>query len=372
MSPVQTLIQRRQKLAASLNNETILLLAAQPAPRNYTDNTYPFHQDTTFRYYTQLDTPGAALLFRNDGTQELFLPPQNPDDIIWTGPKPANLQLAKNAGFDAVNSTENLPEALKNTENIHYLPPHRAENTINLANLLKIDIENIHTRASEPLQRAVVEQRITKDPDEIRETEEAIELTAKMLQYAQNAIKPGIYESDVYAELIKPANARQRQLAFPAIVTVNGETLHKESMHNILKPGSLVLIDTGVESKQGYCSDITRTYPVTGRFTQKQKDIYDAVLNVQIAAIQFSKQKNITNRQLHDHAAKTLAQNLVLLGLMKGNIDEIVQTAAYALFMPHGIGHLLGLDVHDMENFGDIAGYDHGIKRSTQFGPSAL
>jgi Xaa-Pro aminopeptidase len=250
---------------------------------------------------------------------------------------------------------------------IHYLPPFRPARTLQIAEVLGTATADVADGASAELVRAVAAQRSVKTSDEVAEIEEALAVTAEMYRAAMAAADVGRTEAEVAAALCQPALAHDRQLAFPPIVTVRGEVLHNESHANILESGQLLLIDSGAESAGWYASDITRTFPVGATLSAAQKDVYQVVLAAQRAAIAAVHPER-TNLEVHLVAARTIVSGLSEMGLMQGHVDDAVAAGAHALFYPHGIGHMLGLDVHDMEDLGDVVGYAPGERRSEQFG----
>jgi len=225
--------------------------------------------------------------------------------------------------------------------------------------------------ASAELMKNVAEQRSVKSVEEIAEIEDALAVTDRMHRACMSALRPGLRESDLAGILQGIALSDDRAQAFDPIVTIHGEVLHNHSYDHVLEPGGLLLNDSGAESPMGYASDITRTYPVSGKFTQQQAEIYQIVLDTQIAAIAMIR-PGISFREVHLGACRVMAEGLKSIGLMKGDPSDAVKAGAHALFMPHGIGHMLGLDVHDMEDLGNIVGYKKNQKRSGQFGLNYL
>ncbi|MEJ2582137.1 MAG: M24B family metallopeptidase, partial [Acidobacteriota bacterium] len=254
---------------------------------------------------------------------------------------------------------------------VHYLPPYRASRRFALAALLGADPREVDDGISQELVAAVAAQRSVKEKAEISEMEDALAITAKMYNATMRSATPGRTEAEIAAIHQAAAGASDRNQAFNPIVTVCGDVLHNTSYENTLEEGDLLLVDSGAESSGFYASDITRTMPVTGKFTSQQRDIYEVVLAANMEAIDAAG-PGVTNKELHLLAAKTITEGLKDLGIMKGNVDRAVAAGAHALFFPHGIGHLIGLDVHDMEDLGDVVGYESGEERSSQFGLNAL
>ncbi len=351
----------------------ILLQSSPHVPRNYKANTYPFHQDSTWLYFTGLTRlANAALLIAADGKETLFMPPTDPDDVIWTGLIDMREAHAKSAEIENIDDIGNLDTLLKpRLQNLAFIAPHDPQHKIRLAHWLNTDVHDIENRASTELMLEIYNLRAHKDETELAYIAAAVEISRQMYESAQKVIRPGATESQVMAALIEPLNAQNSSPSFQPIVTVQGERLHNEYYDNVLCEGDILLIDSGAEVN-GYCSDITRCFPVSGSFTPPQQAIYDIVLRAQLAAIEQTRIPNTTNRHAHETACLEIAHGLIEIGLMSGDAQEAVNAGAHALFMPHGIGHMLGLDVHDMENFGDLVGYAPGTSRSAQFGLNAL
>ena len=371
----ETYAARRQALRKSVPEGAILIMGNDEAPINYLDNVYPFRQDSHFLYYAGVSHAGLALLIEPDGIEVLYGTPDHPDDVIWHGPHPtlgdhaAAAGIGESAGIgDLVGRLAALKEG---GADIHYLPPYRGERGFTLGSLLGIDPREVGGGVSAELVAAVVAQRSIKEDAEIEEMEDALSVTAKMYRATMRSAEPGRTEAEIAAIHRAAAAARDRQQAFIPIVTVCGDVLHNTSYENTLEEGDLLLVDSGAESPRFYASDITRTMPVTGKFTNQQRDIYEVVLAANLAAIDAAA-PGVTNRDLHLIAARTITEGLKDVGVMKGNVDRAVEAGAHALFFVHGLGHMIGLDVHDMEDLGDIVGYEPGEERSSQFGLAAL
>lgn len=368
--------QRRERLKTQIKSGIILFLGNLESPMNYPANTYPFRQDSSFLYFFGLDIPGLAAVIDIEQDKEiLFGEDVTMEDIIWMGSLPSLKERARMAGIKKTASSADLEktlrDAVKRGEKIHYLPPYRPESALKIEELLGIHSELAKDYASRDLIKAVVKQRSTKSKEEIEEIEKAHEITYEMHTTAMKMARPGIYEKEIVGKIEGIASAGG-SLAFPTILTINGQILHNHYHGNILKNGRLIVNDCGAESEMHYAADITRTFPVSGKFTQKQKEIYEIVLNAQLGAIKLMK-PGIRYRDVHLRAAKKIAAGLTDLGLMKGNVNEAVKAGAHALFFPHGLGHMMGLDVHDMEDLGEeFVGYNERIKRSEQFGLAYL
>jgi Xaa-Pro aminopeptidase len=371
----QTFAARRRTLREALPAGAILILANAEAPKNYADNVYPFRQDSNFLYYVGVNEAEMAALLLPDGGEILFGREEHPDDLVWHGPHAVLADHAAASGFATTGLRKTLGEVvaglLSRGQKIHYLPPYRAERRFELAEILGVDPRTVDGGVSQALIKAVVAQRSVKTGDEIAEIENALAVTAEAYRAIMAATRPGTTEAELAAVLQGVALAYDRQQSFNPIVSVRGEVLHNTSYANTVAEGDLLLVDSGADSARWYASDITRTYPVSGKFTQRQRDVYEIVLAMQMAAIEAASPEK-TNRELHMLAALTAAEGLVDLGLMQGDPQSAVEAGAHALFFPHGLGHMLGQDVHDMEDLGDLVGYDEGESRSEQFGLAFL
>lgn len=370
-----TFVARRRTLRKNVADGAILIMGNDEAPINYTDNVYPFRQDSHFLYYLGISQANLAALIEPDGSETLFGVPSSAEDVVWFGEHPTLADHAAAAGVARTAGIAGLAARLSELGSrgvgIHYLPPYRAQRRFRLGELLAIDPRAAAEGFSAELVRAVVKQREVKEPAEIAEIEEALSVTAEAYRLAMRAARPGRTEAEIAAVLQGPALARDRRQAFNPIVSVRGEVLHNTSYANRLSDGDLLLIDSGAESARFYASDVTRTIPVSGRFSKQQRDVYEIVLAAQSAAIAAAA-PGVNNRELHFIAARTITSGLKDLGLMRGGVEAAVEAGAHALFFPHGLGHMLGQDVHDMEDLGDVVGYPEGEARSTQFGLAYL
>ncbi|MCD6377177.1 MAG: aminopeptidase P family protein [Caldisericaceae bacterium] len=368
---------RRNQLISKLDKGILLFLGNNESPMNYPANVYPFRQDSTFLYYFGIDLPGLAAIIDLDEQNEiLFGDDFSVDDIVWMGPQPKMAELAAKAALTQVAPSAQLKEylskALQQDRKIHFLPPYRQDNMIKLQEILGIRANQLKHYASVPFIKAVVEQRSVKSEEEIEEIEKALDITYQIHLEAMKSVRPGLKEYEVAGILQGKAFSLGGRLSFPLIFSVHGEILHNPFQLNEMQKGQLLVIDCGGEAPSRYAGDITRTLPVTGKFSEEQKAVYQIVLNAQTTAIEMIK-PGIKYRDVHLEAAKVITLGLKELGLMKGNIEEAVQAGAHALFFPHGLGHMMGLDVHDMEDLGeDYVGYDEKIKRSDQFGLAYL
>ena len=282
---------------------------------------------------------------------------------------------AREAGVESAINIDDLwdlvPQWKKDGLSLHYLPPYRGETSLLLANLLEKTPAEVAQGSSSSFAKAVAAQRSIKTEQEVAEIEEALSISAQMYSRVLELTRPGRTEAELMGEIWAVHLKKDRYWSFPPIVSIHGEILHNTGYENTLEEGRLLLVDSGTESAHYYASDITRTFPVSGKYTPRQRDIYNVVLNAQLAAIEAASPER-TNKELHLLSAKTVAKGLKEVGLMRGDIDEAVAQGAHALFFPHGLGHMMGLDVHDMEDLGDVVGYGPGESRSTQFGLAFL
>ncbi len=363
---------RRNQIRQAAGGGVILWLGHVLQARNYTDNTYPFRQNSHFLYYTGLAQPDLAMLSYPETDYDiLFSRPTGIDEIVWSGAGRTRMEMASLAGIETVEDIARLgvyiTKAGSQGMKIHYLPPYQATSLFRTSELMVLDPGEVTAGASRPLQEAIAKQRSVKSDLEIAEIEDALGVTCRMYRAAMARTRPGIYEYEVAGAIQGVALEHNRQQAFDPIVTIHGEVLHNHSYDHILRGGQLLLIDSGAESPNSYASDITRTIPVNGRFSAAQKEIYEIVLKAQMTSIELMK-PGCDYRDVHFHACTVMAEGLRSMGLMKGNLADAVPAGAHALFFPHGLGHMMGLDVHDMEDLGDIVGYPKELQRSSQFG----
>lgn len=377
MFKAEIYISRRKKLMQQMKSGILLFLGNEESPMNYAANPYRFRQDSTFLYYWGLDEPGLmAVIDVDSGREMIFGYDFTVDDIVWMGPQPSLKARAKRAGvkesFDVQKVEAVLSTAIKEKRDIHYLPQYRSENVIKIEKLLGIHPRLVNEYSSVKFVKAVVAQRSIKSREEIKEIEFALDISYAMHTYAMRNVKPGKVEREIAGALEGIASSMGNGLSFPIIFSIHGETLHNHYHGNIMKKGDLVVNDSGAESLLHYASDITRTIPVSGKFTTQQKEIYQIVLQANTQAIKAIK-PGVKFKSIHLLAAKIIANGLKELGFLKGDVDQIVKEGAHALFFPHGLGHMLGLDVHDMENLGEqYIGYDEKTVRSKQFGLAYL
>ena len=370
-------VKRRHDLAEKVFSGIIILFGNTESPVNYPDNSYKFRQDSNFSYFFGLESPNLiGIIDIEEGKCYLFGDDVDVEDIVWMGPQPTLKVLAETVGVANTmpynKAGEFIQSVLKEGRPVHYLPPYRKETFIQIKELLGIDEKFAKIRASKELIKAVIELRSIKSDEEVLEIEKAMETAYLMHTTAMKMARPGIVELEIAGTIEGIALKRGWGMSFPAIVTVHGETLHNHYYGNTLKEGNLLIVDAGAETLLHYASDITRPVPVSGKFTLRQRDIYQIVLHAQKTSIEMIR-PGLSYRDVHINAAKVIAQGLKDVGLMKGNIDDAVNSGAHALFFPHGLGHMMGLDVHDMEGLGeDYVGYDETVERSKQFGLAYL
>ena len=377
MFSAPTYVSRRRELANQLGDGLILLLGNEEAPMNYDGNPYPFRQDSTFLYYTGLDQPGlACIIDTSTGATTLYGEYAGLDDVVWTGPKPSVSERAEISGIGQTGTRDDLAadvqDALGTDCTVHLLPPYRDRHRIQIGNLLDVDPRQADEQASPALIRAVVEQRAMKSSEELRELTQAVELTKTMHETAMRMASPGRTEQEIAARLTGLAQSGGGELSFPITCSIRGEILHNHHYANPLLDEDLLLVDTGATSSMHYAADVTRVTPVSGTFTDRQRAVYEAVLDAQETAIAACT-VGTSFRDVHLISARVLTEHLIDIGLMRGPADDAVEAGAHALFFPHGLGHMLGLDVHDMEALGEsYVGYPGDLERSDQFGLNAL
>ena len=370
-------INRRNKLREKISSGIVLILGNNESSMNYPDNTYKYRQDSNFLYFFGLDHPGfAGVMDVDNNVDYVFGNDVDIDDIIWMGPQPSVKDMAAKVGVENTNPFAKLhdliTEAISKGRKIHFLPPYRYDNIILLEKLTGIHNSVIKNYVSMELVHAVISLRSIKEDCEIAEIDKACNIGYEMHVASMQACKPGIIEQEIAGKIEGIALSYGGQVSFPVILSQNGETLHNHYHGNILKEGKFMLTDAGAETPMHYASDFTRTVPVGGKFTQRQKEVYNIVVAANNHATSLVK-PGVTYQSIHLEACKILAAGLKDLGLMKGDVDEAVRQGAHAMFMPHGLGHMMGLDVHDMEDLGQIyVGYDDEIRPIDQFGTAYL
>jgi Xaa-Pro aminopeptidase len=369
---VQAFATRRKKLGAALDGPA-LFFAGQPRARNYAANVYPFRAESHFLYLAGISAPGAALLVEKDRST-LFVARPGEDDALWHGevPKPEAYQRA--SGADDVQFTDALPERLKGRA-VATLPVHEGITSAWQSSIVgravlprsgaKVD------GGDAKLADAMIALRLAHDEAALAEIKAAVVITERAHHACAKATKAGVRETVPRAAITSEYVAAGVAPAYGSIVTVHGEVLHMDASPNPIAAGDLLLVDAGAESPTGWASDVTRVYPANGTFSATQRAIYDIVLASNRAAIAMVK-PGARYRDIHLQAGRTIVEGLVALGIFSGDVDGLLERNAAAIFFPHGVGHLLGLDVHDMEDLGDRAGYAPGRTRSTRFGEGYL
>lgn len=377
MFPANVYTERRNRLMKEVSEGVALFLGNQEVSMNYPANTYSFRQDSNFSYFFGLDHPDLAgvidfetknvILFGND---------VDIDDIIWMGKQPTMAAQAALAGVKEVHPREALAGYLNGERTkgrtIHYLPPYRGETYISLHFLLDIPVADIKKSASAELIRGVVNLRMVKDELEIAEIERMVDVAYEMHTTAMKMARPGVVEREIAGAMEGIALSKAHGVSFPIILTINGQTLHNHYHGNVLQTGRMLVSDAGAESELLYSSDITRTMPVGGKFDARQKMIYEIVLDANMKAIAAAK-PGVPFKEIHLLAAMAVTDGLKAAGFMKGDTKEAVLQGAHTLFFPHGLGHPMGMDVHDLEGLGEnVVGYDEEVQRSKEFGLAFL
>ncbi len=377
MFSAETYKKRRQILKEKLGSGVVLLLGNEDSPMNYKANIYHFRQDSSFLYYFGLDMPHLVGIIDIEKDEEIIFGNElTIDDIVWTGPLPSIKDLAAQVGVEQTMPYKKIDKVLHAAQaerkTIHFLPPYRAINQVELSKFFNIPFDAVSQHASVNLIKTVIDQRAIKSAEEIVEMEKAVNTSREMHIAVMQMAKAGMTEKELVGKTIDIAMTHGGHLSYPAIMTINGQILHNHHHHHTLESGQLVLGDFGAETSMRYAGDITRTFPVDKTFTDRQKDIYNIVLKAEVDCIAALK-PGIAYQQIHLQAASIITDGLKALGLMKGNTEDAVEAGAHALFFPHGLGHMIGLDVHDMEDLGeDLVGYDEQIKRIDQFGTKYL
>lgn len=370
-------VERREKLKKQVDSGIILMPGNGESPMNYPANTYHFRQDSSFLYFFGVDKPGfTGVIDIEEDKAYIYGDDFTIDDIIWMGPQPSVEELALQAGIINTGTPAELAAritgAISKGRKVHYLPPYRGDTFIELAKLLGTSTGDLKKGASMELIKAVVALRSVKSEEEVLEIERALGISHEMYAAVMQMARPGVYEREITGKIEGIVGSHGAHISFPIILSINGETLHNHYHGNVLKLNRLLVADSGAESSEHYASDITRTFPVGGTFTPEQRDIYQVVLNSQLTAIEAIKPGK-PYKEIHLKTARVIADGLKDVGLMKGDMEAAVNEGAHALFFPHGLGHMMGLDVHDMEDLGENhVGYDGTVERSKQFGLAYL
>lgn len=370
---------RRQVLKQHIGNDgLILLLGNQDSSMNYKDNCYLFRQDSSFLYYFGLDVPLlAGIIDTETGDEVIFGNELTIDDIVWTGTLPTVNEMAGKVGVSRTKPYDQIihyvHKALIAGRKVHILPPYRPENKIKLAEWFNVSLADVKDYISIKLTKAVISQRVIKTPLEIAEMEKAVSVSVDMMLNVIRDTRPGIKEYELVAKAHETAIAKNSRLGYPAIITTHGQTLHTHYYGNTLQEGRMVLSDIGAENEMHYGGDLTRTFPVGRTFTNRQKELYEIVLNSMDHAITMLK-PGVRYKDIHLAACLKLAEGLKQVNLMKGDPAEAVAAGAHAIFFQCGLGHMLGMDTHDMEDLGEpLVGYTDTLKKETQiFGLKSL
>jgi len=368
---------RRNKLRNEVKSGIALFLGNEEAAFNYPANTYHFRQDSHFLYFFGLQNPGFAGVIDFDNNKDyIFGNDFDIDDIIWMGVQPKVTDLAAKAGIDNTASYTDLAKFIAQAKNegreIHFLPPYRGETIIELSALLGYANADVKANASEELIKGVVKLKEIKSDEEIAEMEKATDIAYEMHTTSMKMAMPGVIEQEIAGTIEGISLALGGPVSFPIILSQDGQTLHNHNHGNTLEVGRMMVTDAGAETHDCYTSDITRTVPVGGKFNERQTGIYQTVLDANMAAIEAIK-PGLKYREIHFLACSVLVDGLKKVGLMKGDTKAAVEAGAHTLFMPHGLGHQIGMDVHDMEGLGEnYVGYDENTTRATEFGTAYL
>lgn len=373
----QTYIERREVLKKAVGNGLILLFGNNDTPVNYPNNVYKFRQDSSFLYYFGQHREGLVGVIDVDADKEFLIGNDiDIDDIIWTGPVDSVSDLADQAGVANSAPMTQLQQFINKAkevgQTIHFLPPYRHDIMIQMSDLLGIHPYKLRETASLKLIHAVVNQRAVKTIDEIAEIEKACAIGYEMHTTAMRLCRPGVTEQYIAGIISGIASSHGCIVSFPSILSMHGEIMHGYPSPRPLESGRLMLCDCGAETNENYCSDHTRTSPINGKFTSRQRDIYSIVEACHDHAMEIAK-PGIKWLDVHMSVATLMTERLKELGLMKGNTEDAVRAGAHALFFPHGLGHMMGMDVHDMEGLGQqYVGFDDEVQPSTQFGTNCL
>ncbi len=363
-------VQRREALKKQVGSGILLFLGNDEMGLNYEDNAFRYRQDSSFLYYFGISNAGLSAIIDIDEDREIIFGDElSIDMIVWTGILPTLHAQALEVGVSDTRPVLEVISYLKKAQEgnriIHYLPPYRPEHRIKLLEWLSLPLND--QKGSIPFIRAIVKQRNHKGAEEIAEIEKACNVTADMHIAAIKFLRPGMYEYEVRAEIERVAIMNGMELSFPTIATKNGQTLHNHSYNHKVESGDLFLIDAGAETPMGYAGDMSSTFPADKKFTTKQREVYEIQNAMHLESVK-ALRPGIPYMEVYELSARVMVEGMKQLGLMKGNAEDAVREGAHALFYPHGLGHMMGLDVHDMENLGEIwVGYD-GKPKSTQFG----
>ncbi|MDR1257735.1 MAG: aminopeptidase P N-terminal domain-containing protein [Tannerellaceae bacterium] len=365
---------RRAELKKTIGSGLLLFVGNDDSGINYAGNTYPFRQDSTFLYYFGLSREGLDAVIDIDGDKEIIFGDElTIDDIVWMGAQPSLTEKCQAVGIADLRPRSEIAgfidAARRRGQTVHYLPPYRAEHRLKLLDWL--DVRPGGESPSVSFILGVVNQRNYKSEEEVREIEKACIVTADMHLKAYDVVRPGMRESEVAAQVAAVAEAAGYPLSFPIIATIDGQTLHNHYHGNVIHSGDLFLLDAGAETEMGYAGDMSSTIPADRTFTARQREIYDIAVASHEAAVERLR-PGVSFESIYDHSVTVIMEGLKSLGFVKGDAAEAVRAGAHALFMPCGLGHMMGLDVHDMENLGEVyVGYG-GRPKSAQFGRKSL
>jgi len=371
-------VKRRNNLRKLVSGGVAIIFGNNEASMNYPANPYHFRQDSNFLYFFGLDYADLVGVVDFDNQKDyVFGDDISLEDIVWMGNQPTLKEKCESVGVADSGTLKQLTEFIHECKakgrKIHFLPPYRSQRRIQIEELIGIPHSQVQNQVSTELIKSVVQLRAVKDEYEIKEMSDTLDnVTYEMHVAAMKMAKEGVFEREIAGYIEGQSMSNGGTVAYPVILSVNGEILHNHYHGNQLKNGQLLLVDAGAESPMRYATDITRTFPVGGKFTQQQKEIYEVVLKAEVDCINMVK-PGVTYQSIHMEAARIIAQGLNDLGIMKGDVNEAVKAGAHAMFFPHGLGHMMGLDVHDMEDLGEnYVGYGDGTVRSTQFGTAYL
>jgi Xaa-Pro aminopeptidase len=373
----QTYIERRKTLKNKVGSGLILFLGNDDTGMNYHDNVYPFRQDSSFLYYFGLDIASIHAIIDIDNDQEIIFGDElTIDDIVWTGPKEPLHEKAAKIGINQVKLLAAvsgfLHDVVSRKQNVHFLPPYRAEHDLKLQEWLHIAPSEASQRVSVTLIKAIVSMRSYKTAEEVAEIEKAVDTSVDMHLEFMKIARPGMTEKELAGKLQSIAIGQGGDISYPIILTVNGEILHTHARDLAIQDGQLGLCDAGAETAMRYCGDLTRTIPVGKQFTTIQKEMYEIVLHAQKSAIAACK-PGILFKDVHTLACTKLLEGLKQVGVVKGDPEEAVAHDVHTLFFQCGLGHMMGMDVHDMENLGEqYVGYTEDLKKRTAFGWKSL
>ena len=374
----QTYIERRRVLTRRINSGIILFMGNNLSPMNYPNNTYKFRQDSSFLYYFGLHREGlVGVIDADEGREYLLGDDIDIEDIVWYGSVESVADLAAQTGIANSAPMAQLKVLVDKTiaqgRKVHFLPPYRHDLMIQLMDLTGIHPSQQASAASVELIKAVVDQRAVKSPEEIQEIERACAISYEMHTTAMRMCRPGVTEQEIAGRIDGIASSRGCISSFPTILTMHGEIMHGNPSPRPLEAGRMMLCDAGAETNENYCSDNTRTTPVSGRFDARQREIYDIVEKCHDYAMSMAK-PGVKWWDVHMGVCAMITDRLKDLGLMKGNTEDAVQAGAHAMFLPCGLGHMMGMDVHDMEGLGQTyVGFDDEVRpRLDQFGTKYL